>query len=521
MALLPFGEWLPDQPDFANSGAKTITNVVPLTRQSYGPMAAASAFSSALSARAQGFYALKDDDGAPHLFAGDAGRLYTLAGAATVWTDASKTAGGPYSTPGPTDGCWSITSFGKRVIATNGVDTLQGMLLGSDLAFGDVAYDPPSFPLAARFCATIRDFVMLGNMLLQGVRYPYRLRWSAIGDPTSFPTPGTAGAIQVQSDEQDLQQTDLGRITGLIGSIGLAIGDGAAFCERGIWRITYAGSPAIFDFSVAQGAAGTLSPLSIVPHRLSTQGGTRAVVYYLGDDGAFYAWDGANSSPIGAGKIDRTFYDDVDPSTLNLVQGAADPINKLIFWAYSASGSASALNRLMVYNWDINRWSLIDLTSAPIEWLVRAVTLGYTLDQLDPFGVLDALPFPLDSDAWKGGRPILAAFDSSHRLSYFGGSNLAPTVETSEMQPFPGRRSKIIAARPIVDGGTPSVSVGHRDRLVDSVTYEAAVAMNALGDCPQRTTGRYVRYRATLPAASSFTHLQGVDVEMRPEGKRR
>ncbi len=35
--------------------------------------------------------------------------------------------------------------------------------------------------------------------------------------------------------------------------------------------------------------------------------------------------------------------------------------------------------------------------------------------------------------------------------------------------------------------------------------------MNSLGWCPQRTNGQYTRARISLPAASAFFHIQGVD----------
>ena len=38
MALVPFGEYLPDQPAFGNPGTVTALNVVPRSQQAYGPM---------------------------------------------------------------------------------------------------------------------------------------------------------------------------------------------------------------------------------------------------------------------------------------------------------------------------------------------------------------------------------------------------------------------------------------------------------------------------------------------------
>lgn len=514
--ILPVGEWMPDQPEFNNPGATTILNVVPQTAQSYGPMPTPTPYSTAITARAQGVYGFVDASGDGHLYAGDANRLYELnTTSAPAFNDISETTGGPYSAP--SDGFWSITSFGERIIATDFADPIQTFLVGTDTKFSELSADAPR----AKFGAAILDFTMVGYTYdgTDGTQ-PRRLWWSAIDDPTTWPTPGTNAAIQVQSDYEDLEQSDLGQLTGLIGGF-LSNANGAAFCERGIYRIAYTGSPTIFDFAVAQGAAGTQSPMSIVQRRLNTGSGYEGGAYYLGEDD-FYWFDGANSSPIGSQKFAKTFFKDLNPSYLAQVIGAADPINKLIFWAYtSLEGQLSPLyDRLIVYNWDLQRGALCDLSPSPIEWLGRSTSMGYTLDQLDQFGTLDSLLFPLDSRAWTGGVPILSCFDSAHRLNYTTGPALAPTVETGEKQLFPGTRALVRAGRPLVDGGVPSLALGTRDRTVDSVVYGVAVPMNVIGDCPLRGTGRYARFRISLPAASTFTHIQGVDIDAVKEGRR-
>jgi hypothetical protein len=75
--------------------------------------------------------------------------------------------------------------------------------------------------------------------------------------------------------------------------------------------------------------------------------------------------------------------------------------------------------------------------------------------------------------------------------------------------------------RPLIDGGTATVAVGHRDRLEQPVVWEAAVPANVIGECPQRVTGRYLRFRMSMPAAQEFRHLQGLDIQAIPEGRLR
>jgi len=511
---LPFGEWLPDLPDFANPGSVNILNVVPRTQESYGPMATpVQSGGTGLNLRCQGAYSAQDAAGNVYNFAGDANRLYLQKAGSQNYVDVSKAAGGPYSVGSIPTGFWQFALFGQRLIATDFDDVPQTFLLGTDSAFSDLGGGPPH----AQYVAVIRDFVMFGNTSdnINGP-LPQRLWWSAIGNPLNWPTPGTNAAIEVQSDIEDLQQTDLGEVTGLVGGL-LSAADGAAFCERGIYAINYAGSPDIFSFQVAQGAAGTQAPLSIVQRRLRTAM-VASVVYYLGEDG-FYAFDGANTLPIGAEKIDRTFFNTLDPTYLSYVQGVADPNTKLVFFAFMGPGNAGLYNRLFVYNWDLNRWAPCDISATPAEWLMRIEGIGYTMETLaNIYPNLDLVPYSLDSRIWVGGVPSLAMFDSTHSLNLFSGPNLAPTVETTESQIFPGRRAFINNTRALCDGGSPSISVGHRDILQNSVTYEATVPSNIIGDCPQRSTGRYTRFQLTLPAGSTFNHLQGIDVIAKPEG---
>jgi hypothetical protein len=228
-----------------------------------------------------------------------------------------------------------------------------------------------------------------------------------------------------------------------------------------------------------------------------------------------------NSKPIGANKVDLTFYADVDQSYMDRIVGAADPQRKLIIWAYPGSGSSNGIpNKLLIYNWDLDRWSTALINC---ETLSRLLTIGYTLDELYTIlgYALDDVPGSLDSTTWTGGQIVLGMFDTSHALNFFTGTNLAAIVDTSESQFFQGRKARVKNARAIVDGQvTPSVAISYRDRQVDNKTYTSAIAMNSLGTSPVRASGRYISGRITLPANSNFTNITGLEVEASVAGIR-
>jgi len=510
MPLIPFAEWLPDLPDIAGNSARATRNVVPRTA-SYGPMPSPEPFSQAGPERVRGHYSIQATSGNSYTFAATATKLGRLKDDLS-WQDVS--APGGYNTPEHI--LWDATAFGDRVVFTNAADMPQTYLLDVDSAFAPLPAGAPK----AFFCATIRDFLFLGWTwdALDGFQ-PRRIWWSAIGDPLDWPDPYSDLAVMRQSSFQDLQQSDLGHLRRIVGG-NLSGADGAAFMDRGIYRIAYVGSPAIFDFQVAEGAPGCAAAWSIVQRRALTQTGVRAVALYMAEDG-FYQFDGQVSTPLGSGKFDRTVLQDMLPTRASWTLGAADPLNKLIVWAYIGQGGTDLYNRLLVYNWELARATLVELE--PIERIDRALAQGLSLDELDPLGSVDTLGHSLDSRLYIAGAPALAVYDSAHRLNYLTGPNLAATVETGEIG-LPGRRAKLHGiALPIIEGNgnRARISVGRRESQMAAVTYDAQIPVNMLGGCGLRSSGRYMRLRLSLPAAQQFEHLVGVDAELKPDGRLR
>jgi hypothetical protein len=497
--MIPFAEWLPDAPAYLNPGATVAKNVLPRSGGTYGPLAGLVAYSAAIGGRALGATALLDSDGNANLFAGDATKLYRLVAGSTNFADVSRAGG--YA--GGADGRWAFAQYGSRVAAANFIDPIQSFVIGGAGLFSDLAASAPR----ARHLAVVRDFLMAANTFdtLDGNR-PQRVWWSAIDDPTNWPAIGSSAAAAVQSDRQDLVGEG-GWIQGILGGLGVA--DGVVLQERAVWRMTYVGPPAVFQFDAVEGARGTPAPGSIVQ--------VGALAYYLGEDG-FYAFDGTTSLAIGANKVDRTFFADADAGCFHRIAAAADPINKLVAWAYAGAGHSGGLpNRLLIHNWESRRWSLAELET---ELPLRALTFGYTLDSLDSLsGSLDALGTSLDSRLYTSGRVQFAAFDAAHRLSYFTGGNLAATIETGELA-GEGQRLFISGIRPLVDGGTVTASVGYRETPNAAPVFSAPTAPAADGHCPQRISARFARARVEIAAAGSWAHAQGVEARVQREGAR-
>ena len=501
---LPIAEYLPDMPDFPASGSSSIRNVYPRTPMSYGAINAPAIVYDALAKRCQGGCAYRDSGGGTHLFAGDANDLYTVVASDATWQNVSKSAG-VYNVDPEEE--WEFAYFNGDLVATNFADNPQVFTLASSVAFADLMGGPPR----ARYVTVVKNaFVAFGNTYdTSNGNMPQRVWWSATGNHKNWPVLGSAAAAQVQSGAVDLLG-DGGWIKGFASD--LVNADAVVFQEYEVKQMIYAGPPTIFNFIPVEAARGTPAPYSIVP--------TGGIAYYLGQDG-FYAFDGSASRPIGANRVDKTFFAAVQD--LSRVVGAADPLNRLVWWAYPGPGSvAGNPTEILIYNWHLDRWAIADVSC---ETIMRLLSVGYTLDQLyTVLGyTLDNLPAPLDSPIWQGGRLNLGIFDTNHKLNFFTGTPLAATVESSETQAIPGRRALITNSRPLVDGvgSTASVSIGHRERQQDAVSYGGAVALNSMGTCPQRVSGRYLRAKTTIASGSTtWTNVSGVEIDYVGQGTR-
>lgn len=481
------GEFKPDQPDLLNSELEEALNCIP--HQSYyteflGP----TAYSSSISDMVVGAESTLDTNGDVHNFAGTLTDLYKES--VTSWINVTRTA--TYTMP--VEYRWEFETFGNTFLAVNGFDAMQVFTLGSSTRFRDQSASA-SAPIAAHI-AVVRDFVMVGNI----TGAANRVQWCQINNPLRW----TFNVTQ-QCDFQDLPGggSTVRAITG---------GDFAAILtEKDVWRGSYVGSPLIFRFDQVAPGIGCFAPGSVARFQ--------NVTFFASEKG-FYAFDGNAAVPIGDGRIDDFFIEDLNTNYRHRITSIIDVKNKLYIVSYPSTASTDGTpDSMLLYSWSANRWARVEET---VELIFAGLSPGYTLESLDSIsGSLDALPFSLDSDVWTGGASLFSGFDTSHRHINFDGTPKTATFITGEAQIFPDARAFIRAIRTLVQGDsstTITARVGKRDRLIDSVTYGSASTMNSSGICPVRSNGRFQRVRIDI--SGGFERAIGFDLDAVREGVR-
>lgn len=476
--FLPFGEWLPDQPDLGNA-VTVVKNCIPQA-QSYRSAQELNEISTALDSKCLGAAWALDNSNTYYNFAGDAGKLYLSE--TGVYNNKSKS--GNYT--GVTN--WEFVVWGERVIATSIEEPMQYFDMGVSTLFADLAGSPPK----AKHVAVVRDFIVAGNVDEGGTIYPNRIRWSGYNNSEAW-----ASSQATQSDFQDL----LGR-GGEIQRI-VPGETGVIFQEHAIRRMTYIGPPLIFRIDEIEKDRGCYAPNSVA--------WTGDTIFYYSHDGFYVKHGDAISQPIGTEKIDRWFKTDFDTTDILSMRGAIDRKNKIVAWCYPSRELGA--NRVLIYRWDIQKWSYID---EPALLLLEHVSVDYTLDSLDVILTdIDTESIPMETDAYLGGVLSLGAFNDAHKLCTFSGAHLQADIETGELSDT--HRISVKSIRPLTDG-TTAVSVGTRENQNLNYAYGLAVSENIKGEMSVRTSARHHRFKASI--SGGFNHAQGLKIHYRQEGRR-
>jgi len=475
---LTFGEWMPDQPSV--SGALTDAKNVVSQAIGYGPFPTPVTFSTSNAAEdLTSLYAAKQPDGNTALFAAGASKIYTVSGVGGITQ--VKTG----MTTGANDRV-RFTQFGKTVISTNNAEKLQAWTLGTSTSFADLSATAP----IAKFITVVRDFVVCANTYESSAQQQYRVRWSAINNETDW-----TEDVNTQSDYQDIP--DGGQIVGIRGGeFGLVL------LERAIHRMSYVGTPFIFQFDNISRGKGCMVSGSIAQYQ--------GVTFFLSDDG-FYMCDGQNVTAIGAEKVDRFFLQDASESDYKTMSAAVDPIRKLVIWNYkTVNGNRSVI----IYNFKTQKWTYGD---AGTDFLAEASTSSVTLEQLDSLSnSIDALTTSLDSQLYVGGKYFLGGTLATRVMTYTGASQTG-VISTGDLDI--GANSVVTLARPIVDNGSATVAIASRTLLNQGVSFNTAVAASSENRVSLRSAGRYHRLKVT-PTGDNWDNAISVDVDVTPQGVR-
>lgn len=367
-----------------------------------------------------------------------------------------------------------FVQFEELVIATS-----SGGLIGHTLGSSSNFFTLGASAQSALAVGVIGQFVFRGNTAaVTGASY--QVGWSAIGDPTNWPTPNSATAIATQSGVQFLHAAN-GAVTNIFGSDQF----GVVLQTGGVTRVTYVGPPAVFQFDTIEYGRGCPFQDGAIQ--------VGGLVYYASLSG-FFVTDGIKITSISDAKCSKYFQSLISSSGTSLVFTGVDVPKNLIYWVIPTSGSSV----LFIYNYKSNRWT-------------------YSNDVVGPFVKRVAGSLNLQNE-------VLRAFSqsaSATRIGTFTGTPGTALMESGEVEPNTGGCALINGIKPMIvsSGAAPTigVQVGSRDDQATTVSYASTTAPTSrTGFADFRSDARY--HRARVYIAGNFDKALGLEIDATPTG---
>ena len=476
------GEWLPDQSDSVGSPSTNLEmayNVYP-SSTGYAPFPRSTRISVDMpnNKEVNGLFSARQN-----------AQIITIAGTETAIYSGNNVvrAGGEnindisreggYSSPRRN---WQFKQFGKLVLATNGTQKLQRYDITGDSRFSDIEEAP-----VCRAIATVRDFVFAGYCNAES----NKVQWSDLNNAESWDSSDTS-----QADFQILPSGgEIKAITG--GEFGLVLQ------EKAVQRVSYIGTPLVFQFDLISDNTGCNSGNSAIQHN--------GISYWLSDSG-IVSCDGNTVTNIGEGKINDWLYKEIDTTQVENVSVAIDPLKNLIVWNFPTSSEDRVL---LKYNYSTGRFTSGKTKAQVVACLM---TQSESLDELDTeYPVLDEMPVSLDSPLLIGGQFSFCGAENKHIVAFsLPQDNAILTTNDMEFGGF----SVATLAEPIVENGSAEFQIASRNSLNENILFGSKSVSSSENRADLRSGGKYHRVR--VHPTGNWTNAVGFDLTATPQGSR-
>lgn len=477
MVTIPFSRWAPDQSSYAGDVSHDVDGILPGPNCKY-PWPGLVVRTSGVGAAVYGAFSCRYNQ-QDHSFVGTNDKLFKLNAATQLWEDVSN-ASGTYNAG--VNAPWRFALYEGAVIAVHANDGAQTFTLGSSSTFADLA----NAPSGATLVGVIGNHLALAGQGTGGVR----LQGSDIGDATVWSPLATNNAWL-----QDF--VDGGRITGFSTSTSPIIVQ-----ERVIRRGTLVGGQTKIRFDRVATDMGCEFEDSVIRY-----GGH---LFFYGTDGFVAVSSSGQIEPIGQGHIDEWMRDSKTFNESEPIIGAPDVRRGRVYWAMCLNSTGTP-DTILCFDIAQREWTKL---TQDVSNFFQLPTEDLVLDSIDE--PIDDLDYSFD-DPTTGFN--LAIIDTSHRAATFTGDPVAARLYTHEFPKSGGRRTRLQGALPIVDTNAAVITVEKREKRGDAFTDGSVdVAVNKSGWCPLRDTGRFHRLKMEIPAGTTWTKAEGVEVYTTEEG---
>lgn len=353
----------------------------------------------------------------------------------------------------------------ENLYFTNGVDAIKvwtGSGNWSNLTTTGFASGGNS-TLRAKCLVGYKGHLLLGDVTESGTRIPYRIRWSTVGNPTTWNTvsSGFANLIEDKSNSKVMCMHPMGPVL-------------IVYKYGSIYQLTYQGDPNYFVPRMKVADRGAISRKGVAPfgdyHLVVTQDNIEIF------DGQGFV------RPAPGNRIKQDFFANLNWDQKELIYACAFP-SRFEVWIIYPTGSSTVPDSAYCWNYKDNTWTKHDFAGT----FYSLMNLDETFTTIQPLGGMDGNVMKLFDGNTDNGTEIDAHVRTKlHNYREFNQpgarvEGLMKTVQRIEVEST---------------GTIPTVQVGTVNSLLGSVDYDTA-EMPVQGETgvvkvDKRKSGRYV-----------------------------
>lgn len=323
--------------------------------------------------------------------------------------------------------------------------------------------------LRAKTMIGFKGYLILGDVTENTTDiYPYRIRWSKIGDPTVWNSV-SSGFVNLIDDETN------SKVMCMLPFAEILI----VYKFGSIYQLTYQGDPNYFVPRMRVADRGAISRKGVTPF-----GGAHLVVSQ--DNIHIFNGIGFTDPPPG-NKIKKTFYSELNWDQREKIYVKAFP-SRFEVWILCPTGSSTENNKAWCWNYKDDTWTPHDFE----DTIYSLMNFNQAFSTIQPMAGLNGNVMKFLNGTTDNGVDIPAYFRTKlHNYREFNTPN-----QMAENQNKTAHKLEMDAA-----GSNPSVQFGHVNNILTTPTYEATQVMTT-GDTgikksDHRASGRYLTLKVS------------------------
>lgn len=352
--------------------------------------------------------------------------------------------------------------------------------------------------LRGKCSAGFKGYYLIGDTTEDSNSYPYRVRWSKVGDPTVWNST-SSGFVNLIEDETNSKVMCMYPFSEVL----------IVYKFGSIYQLTYQGDPNYFVPRMRVADRGAISRKGVAPF-----GGAHLVV----SEDNIHIFNGIGFiDPPPGNKIKRDFYGELNWEQREKIYTKAFP-SRFEVWILYPSGDSTDNDKAYCWNYKDNTWTKHEFN----DTIYSLMNFNQAFDTLQPMAGLSGNVMKFMNGTTDDGTDISTVGDGAYFRTKL--HNYREFNSKSEMVENQNKTAEKVEWD--ITGSSPTAQFGYTNNLLATPTYESAKSLTTDGaggrrKSDHRATGRYLTLKVNKQSGDTDFQIAQFTIYLDPRGSGR